>query len=162
MSGIVPVRGFKGYYITDEGVVYSERKNRAVRIKERIKESSSGLVYKYVWLTHGYGVSTTRLVHRLVYESFNDITLKRNQQVFFKNFWTLDCRLDNLSLDKPMYKLQEQEKWVKGYEGEYFTNGDEVFSLKSGDIPNQILVSEEGGYKYFFVKEDGKTKKLRI
>lgn len=162
MDNIVPVRGFKGYFITDEGVIYSERKNRTIRVKERIKESSSGLVYKYVWLTHGYGVSTTRLVHRLVYESFNDITLKRKQQVFFKNFWTLDCRLDNLSLEKPAIKLQEQELWVDGYEGEYFIRGGEVFSVKVGDIPIQMSVSEEGGSKYFFVREGGKTRKLRI
>lgn len=161
MSGIVPVRGFKGYYITKEGVIYSERKGRTIKIKERIKESSSGLMYRYVWLTHGYGVSTTKLVHRLVYESFNNITLKRGQQVFFNNLWTLDCRLENLSLERPKYILQKGETWVSGYEGSYFMKGDSLFSVK-GDIPREMFVGKEGGSRFFYVKEDGKTRKVRI
>lgn len=157
------IRNFRGYYVTENGKVYSVRKRGVpIEIAYETIVSSNGLSYKSVQLRRGCLVFR-KYVHRLVYETFNEVILSSRQKVFFKDYNWENCSVDNLSTHRPDYVLGKGEVWLVGYEGLYFVLRDDVYSVVNRDEPKKLLPSKAyGGKAYFLHDSEGKRELFRL
>lgn len=145
------IRGFTGYYVTESGQVYSVRKrSRPIEISYEVIGTVNGYRYKSVQMRIG-SLVFRRYVHRLVYESFKGVKLKKKDTVFFKDYNWENCSVDNLTLERPKYRLGKNEKWVEGFEGLYFTLREEVYSVVNRDEPKKLLPSKSYTGKSYFL-----------
>ena len=134
---VKPIKGFDGYTISSTGIIHSFRSGIKTMVKESYIPSTSGLTFRSVQLIRKDGKQVRRYVHRLVYETFNDVFLSSFVKVYFKNYNCFDCSVDNLTLNKEDYELQRGEEWVQGYEGRYFILKNDIYSVL-GEYPKKL------------------------
>lgn len=157
------IDGFTGYYVTESGKVYSvKKKGRPIEISYEVIVSVNGFRYKSVQLRVGAMVFR-RYVHRLVYEAFKGVRLRKKDTVFFKDYNWENCSVDNLTTKRPKYILGKNEKWIEGFEGLYFVVKDDVYSVVNRDDPKKLIPSKAySGKSYFLYNLKGERTLFRL
>ena len=152
---VKPIKGFDGYFITEDGVVYSDKykKNRRVLVNIKYNTTSSGVTYKYVLLYNNLGYRKKKYVHRLVYETFNNVILNKNTRIYFKDYNCFNCHINNLSTKCDPYFLEKNEKWLEGYEGRYFLLNGEIYSVL-GEHPKKLTSRTYGAKRKYELYDD--------
>lgn len=166
---ILPIKGFDGYFVSRDGKIFSNKKGRMKEIKPFLYESVSLLVFKKVKL-YAKGRKHTKMVHRIVYETFCGISLKAKEKVYFKDLNTLNCSMDNLTTEFPSYVLEDDEEWIDGFEGRYTIYKGDVYSVWQKDFPKRLKPYTEsntrrytiydacGNAYTFYISDNSKTK----
>lgn len=153
---ILPVKGFENYYVSEDGKVYAIKEGRLHEMSPTFVESSAGLTYKFLKLSKNT-IKYSKLIHRVVYETFNDVLLTRKQKIFFVDNNPFNCHINNLTLQSPTHELMKGEEWIEGYEGRYFRNGMNVWSVVENDSPKKLSPADFGySFKYTLYDEKGK------
>lgn len=153
MRIVKPIPKFDGYFISDEGIVYSNKTGKMKELSVGFIESSSGLTYKYVQL-YKNGRVHTKTIHRIVHSVFNS----SNSQPFHIDGNCFNNHYKNLTDKLKDYELQEGETWLNGFENRYFLCNGEIYSVYKKDYPTRLkpyFFLEKK--KYSLVKPDGKT-----
>lgn len=134
---ILPIKGFDGYFVSRDGKIFSNKKGELREVVPFVVEISNSLVYRRVIL-YKNGRKRTKMVHRVVYETFSGVSLGSRDKIYFKDFNTLNCSYDNLTTNPPLYELEEGEEWIDGFEGRYTIYKGEVFSVWQRDFPKRL------------------------
>lgn len=157
------IRGFSGYYVSEDGRVFSDKSGEMKEMKYSYIESSSGLTYKSVSLLRNACVYR-KYVHRLVYETYSGKDIK-GKRLFFKDKDCFNCSYENLSDSFPPYILEDEESWLEGYEGRYTLYRGDVYSVWQRDHPKKLkpssyfkekkytLYNSVGQAKTFYLKQ---------
>ena len=83
---------FPGYYFSEDGEVYSEKRNRL------ISQSVNHNGYLTATITDKNGYRAPRKVHRLVYQAFHKVLLSPNETIDHINSNKLNNKLSNLQV----------------------------------------------------------------
>lgn len=159
---ILPIKGFDGYFVSRDGKIFSNKKGTMKEIKPFLYESVSLLVFKKVKL-YSNGRKYTKMVHRIVYETFCGISLKTKEKVYFKDLNTLNCSFDNLTTEFPPYVLEDDEEWIDGFEGRYTIYKGDVYSVWQRDFPKRLKPhKEQGCKKYTLYDSSGQPYTFRL
>lgn len=141
-----PVKDFDDYEISEDGEVFNIKTNTEVKINYKNE-------IHYVKLSKD-NYKKTFTLSRLIYETFNDIKLKHNEYIKFKDenklnlYYTnlVKTTKSNITISNKEHELDKTKKWkeIKG-------NGDYMIS-NNGDIYSKIfkkmlkLKIDENGY----------------
>ena len=147
---VKPIYKNSRYVVSESGRVYNKELGYR-ELTQGVVESSAGIKHVYVQIVF-HGMVLTKTVHRLVHRVFN----KSKKRPYHKDGNCLNNHYTNLTDNKPPYKLEKGEEWIKGYEGRYFMCKGKVYSVLR-DIPKKLKsTSYDGKEKYQLYSEDGK------
>lgn len=159
---ILPIKGFDGYFVSRDGKIFSNKKGELREVVPFVVEISNSLVYKRVKIYRN-GRKRTKMVHRIVYETFSGNSLNRNDKIYFKDFNTLNCSYGNLTTECQQYVLEEGEEWVDGFEGRYTIYKGDVYSVWQKDFPKRLKPQHESeSKKYTLYDSSGESYTFRI
>jgi len=112
------IRGFDGYYISNDGRIFTTKKSNRHKTKEgewrEIKLSNNKSGYKYANIYSGSGKENRHSirVHRLVWQEWAGL-IPEGYYVDHKNANKGDNRLENLQLLTPEENSQKYHKFDK-------------------------------------------------
>ena len=150
---ILPIPSFEGYYVSEDGIVYSVKSGSLKEKVAQYDEFSTGLTYKFVILYKNCW-RCKKYIHRLVHLVFNNSeeTPRHRDGNCFNNHFS------NLTEEKLTYALGDGEEWLEGFEGRYFIKNNEVYSLVRRDYPTKLKSSAYfKKKKYSLCSADGKV-----
>ncbi|TES48061.1 HNH endonuclease signature motif containing protein [Shouchella lehensis] len=152
---LIPIRGNDGYYIDDQGNVYSEWVNKGIHglVRSKSLRKLKGSKHK-----HGYTMfrfkrnGKAHLLHRLVIESFVG-PIPEGMVVCHKNDIPSDNRLDNLYIGTQRQNMSDSIKlnrFPSGYKnGQSKLSQNDVRKIRrikelNPELPNRVIAGRFG------------------